>query len=71
MNNVVDFPTQDRIEIWSGVSNATGKTVWIFNMLFDDGIACIGDYHSLEAARVAAQELRQQGNTVIWKGVPR
>lgn len=68
MNNVVEFPTQDRIEIWSGVSNETGKTVWILDMFFDDGIACIGDYHSLEEARQAAQELRDHGSLVIWKG---
>lgn len=71
MSNIVEFPTQDRIQIWSGVSKETGNTIWIVDMHFDDGIVCIGDYHSLEEAQLSAQELRDQGSLVIWKGEPR
>ncbi|MCV9906668.1 hypothetical protein OIV19_03435 [Brucella sp. HL-2] len=68
MKNTVELSTETHVEIWSGVSSETGNTVWIVDMHFDGGIATIADYHTVEDARQAAQELRDQGTLVIWKG---
>ena len=67
MSNIVEFPSRDRVEVWSGISGETGKRVWIFDMIIDGGACCIHDTHSLEEARRVARELRMEGNIVIWK----